>query len=101
MEALRIQGKTGGRVSVTSTAAKSGGLAGGMYKVYATCDCWVKVGQDTTTDPVTSVTTSTGDILFQNNTELYWLNDGDKFGVISSGSDTGTFGYIYVVSTAK
>lgn len=101
MEALRIQGKTGGRVSISNVAAKSSALSGGMYKVYATCDCWVKVGQDTTVDPVTSVTTSTGDVLFQNNTELYWLNDGDKFGIITSGTDTGTFGYIYVVSTAK
>jgi len=101
MEALRIQGKTGARVSISSTAAKSNALPGGLYKVYSTCDCYIKIGQDTTADPVTGVTTSTGDVLFQNNTELYWLNDQDKFGVITSGSDTGTFGYIYVVSTAK
>lgn len=97
MEALRIQGKTGGRLSISSTGAETAAQAGGMYKVYATCDCYIKIGTGTVTD----VTTSTGDVLFQNNTELYWLNDGDKFGVISSGSDTGTFGYIYVVSTAK
>lgn len=109
MEALRIQGNTvapnTGRVSVSSTPASTAaissayanGLPGGIYKLWATCTCYIKIGTATSLFPVTDVTTSTGDVIFAYNSDVYYVEGGQSIGIVTAGSDTGTFGFIKVV----
>jgi hypothetical protein len=64
-----------------------------VYKVYASCDCRVKIDPENAAD----VTLLTGDIMLKGNTERYHVTEGSRIGVVATRIGlTGKFEYHWV-----
>lgn len=94
MEALDIVGQSASSLSINnSSAVQSSSLPIGIYKVWSTVDCRIRI------DPsnASGVTATNGDLLFALNTEFYHVGEGQKIGVIAQNpGETGTFFYHWV-----
>lgn len=86
-DAISLSGNAQGTVSLSTTAAQSAALTGGVYDVWSDVDCYIKVAAT-----ANDVTTSTGYLLRANNTIPIIVPDQEKLGgIVASG--TGTLSY--------
>lgn len=86
-DAISLSGNAQGSVSLSTTAAQSAALTGGVYDVWSDVDCYIKVAAT-----ANDVTTSTGYLLRANNTIPIIVPDQEKLGgIVASG--TGTLSY--------
>lgn len=86
-DAISLSGHSQGTVSLSTTAAQSAALTGGVYDIWSDVDCYIKVAAT-----ANGVTTSTGYLLRANNTIPILVSDQEKLGgIVASG--TGTLSY--------
>jgi len=84
MNPVFLEGNSQQSFAISSSAAQSAALHEGLYDVWSTIDCYIKV-EETATD----VTTSTGYILFAYNVVTLGIDESRKIGAITT-SGTGT-----------
>lgn len=84
MNPIFLEGNSQQSFAISSSAAQSAALHEGLYDVWSTIDCYIKV-EETATD----VTTSTGYILFAYNVVTLGIDESRKIGAITA-SGTGT-----------
>lgn len=93
-EARNIVGhQQGPQVSISNVAAQTGALEGGVYEIYVTCNCRIKV------DPsdASNVTPTSGAVGLGGNTFRDTVPHGGKIGVIAETALlTGTMEYHWV-----
>lgn len=83
-DAISLSGNAQGTVSITTAAAQSSALAGGIYDVWSDVDCYIKVNAT-----ANDVTTSTGYLLRANNTIPLIVPNQEKLGgIVSAGTGT-------------
>lgn len=88
MEALDIVNREQvAQIDISDIGKQTTVLPIGIYKVYATCSCYIKVTEGSTASDVTE---ATGDIMLGGNTELYYVPDSGRIGVIADTGVTGT-----------
>lgn len=76
-------------ISISDVAAQSGQLPMGIYKIYTTCDAYLKIVQ--TGNATTGLTTATaGDFLTEDSSDLYHVPENGRVGVIAPSGVTGT-----------
>lgn len=86
-DAVQLSGNAQGTLSLSTTAADTAALSGGIYDVWSDVDCYIKVA--TVAD---DVTTSTGYLLRTGNTMPIIVPDQEVIGgIVASG--TGTLSY--------
>lgn len=74
-------------ISISDVGAQSGTLPMGIYKIYATCDAYLKISTGTASD-VTTVTA--GDVLTEDSSDVYHVPENGRIGVIAATGITGT-----------
>lgn len=84
---ISISGFSQASLSISGIAAQSAALTGGVYDVWSTVDCYIKINAT-----ANDVTTSTGYLLRANNTVPMQVPDQEKIGAITSGA-AGTLTY--------
>ncbi len=86
-DGIALSGNAKATVSLSTTAAQSAALTGGIYDVWSDVDCYIKINAT-----ANDVTTSTGYLLRANNTVPIIVPDQEKIGGILA-SGTGTLSY--------
>lgn len=86
-DAVSLSGYSQGTVSLSTVAAQSAALTGGVYDIWSDVDCYIKIAAT-----ANDVTTSTGYLLRANNTIPIIVPDQEKLGgIVASGTGTLTF----------
>jgi len=80
---INIEGRTQDVLSFSGTAADTDALAAGVYDVYSTIDCHIKVDADDASD-VTADDSGGGYKLFANNMVTLLLGKSLKIGAIGA-----------------
>lgn len=93
-EARNIVGRQQGpQVIISNTAAQTGALEGGVYEIYVTCNCRIKIDPSNALD----VTSTSGAVGLGGNTFRDTVPKGGKIGVIAeSALLTGKMEYHWV-----
>lgn len=81
IDAVDISGRAQVSVAISGTATQSAALSAGIYDLWATVDCYVKVAAD-----ANGVTTATGYLLRAGNTVPFVVPEQQKIGAITSGA---------------
>lgn len=78
-----IEGNAQATLAISAAAAQTAALVEGIYAVWATVACYVKVA-----DSANDVTTATGYIVRADTTVFVFVRNGKKLGAIAGGAGT-------------
>lgn len=86
-DAVVIEGSTQGTLALSTTGAETAALREGIYDVWCTADCFIKVGTT-----ASDVTTSNGYVLLAGNVIPVLIREDRKLGGVV-GTGTATLSY--------